>query len=577
MASDDSPFIPDRGATTSWCQWGLRWFWLALLPIVLGASRSVGIAPALVLAVFALAQVLVSAGLLRGSSVVTRPQFGQVLDAVAGLALVLAGGGSTLTWLGLLVAAASAGCAAGASGALRSSGAVMVVGGAALGLGQGSLAVGLTRAGLHGLLLLPAGTLLGAVASRLAHEAKNFARASDTEVQALADGRSALVFEENERPVDLLRALRARAIDALKTNGVPAGGLDALLLGKDQDGWFLADTEQESHSERVGLAPTGLIGAALDSGAVQTSAAPGRDLGLQQIPETQGWSSAACLPLDDGEEQVGALLLGHEEPMIFQREQRRLLDAVGREGQLAARYARLYHKLQSERDRMTEMQEEARKKLARDLHDGPTQTIAAIAMRTNFARREMDRDLEGAQEELRKVEEMARQTTKEIRHMLFTLRPLILESQGLAVALHQFAQKVRDTHGQEVWVDAEPDDAGRLNGEQQGLLFYIAEEAVTNACKHAAAENVWIRLLDNSEVITLEVEDDGVGFNVGAVDAHYEQRGSLGMVTMRERAELLDADFQIHSEEGQGTLIRVSLAPRPTELETEAEETADAL
>lgn len=238
-----------------------------------------------------------------------------------------------------------------------------------------------------------------------------------------------------------------------------------------------------------------------------------------------------------------------------------MLEAVGREARLAARYARLYRDLQDERDRMTEMQEEARKKLARDLHDGPTQTIAAIAMRTNFARRELDRDLQGAQEELRKVEEMARQTTKEIRHMLFTLRPLILESRGLAVALHQFAQKVHDTHGQQIWVEADPGDGERLSGEQQGILFYIVEEAVTNAWKHAAAENVWVRLFEEDDRLTLEVEDDGVGFNVGAVDAHYEQRGSLGMVTMRERAELLEADFKIRSEESQGTLIRVAVAP----------------
>ncbi|MDX1599912.1 MAG: sensor histidine kinase [Anaerolineales bacterium] len=574
MAPEDSHLISDRDATTAWCQWGLRWFWLALLPIVLGTGRSLGIAPALVLAALAVAQILVSAGLLRGISFVARPDLGQVLDALAGLALVLAGEGTTLAWLGLLVAAASAGCRGGAGAALRFSGAVMVLGGAVLGLEQGSLAVGLTQAGLHGLLLIPTGTVLGSVALRLAQEAKSFTPGLNTDVQTLGGGHPALMFEEIEHPTDLLRALRARAVDALTSNGVPDRGLDARLLVQDHDGWFFAGDKEGYLSEKVDVVSEGLI-RALESGAVQTSSSSDSHSGLQGFAESQGWSSAACLPLDDGEEQIGALLLGHEEPGMFGQERRRLLGALGREGQLAARYARLYHELQTERDRMTEMQEEARKKLARDLHDGPTQTIAAIAMRTNFARREMDRDLEGAQEELRKVEEMARQTTKEIRHMLFTLRPLILESQGLAVALHQFAQKVRDTHDQEVWVEAEPEDAGRLSGEEQGLLFYIAEEAVTNACKHAAAENVWIRLLAEGDAMTLEVEDDGVGFNVGAVDAHYEQRGSLGMVTMRERAELLDADFEIHSEEGQGTLIRVSLKPGDDGKSPEAKSTAD--
>jgi signal transduction histidine kinase len=90
---------------------------------------------------------------------------------------------------------------------------------------------------------------------------------------------------------------------------------------------------------------------------------------------------------------------------------------------------------------MMDIQEEARKKIARDLHDGPTQSIAAIAMRVNFARRLMERDFKAASEELYKIEELARRTTKEIRHMLFTLRPLVLESQGLVATSSRWLRK----------------------------------------------------------------------------------------------------------------------------------------
>lgn len=236
------------------------------------------------------------------------------------------------------------------------------------------------------------------------------------------------------------------------------------------------------------------------------------------------------------------------------------LEAIAREAVIALHNAQLYRDLSREKEQLDEIQEEARRKLARDLHDGPTQTIAAIAMRTNFAKRQVDKDPQSAQIELDKVENMARRTTKEIRHLLFTLRPLILESQGLAAALVELADKARDTHGLKVLVEVEPGVSGMINPDKQGALFYIAEEAVNNARKHAAAENVWIRLYLADEEVVLEVEDDGVGFNVGAVDATYAQRGSLGMVTMRERAELVEGVFRLQSSEGDGTRIEIRVS-----------------
>jgi signal transduction histidine kinase len=92
---------------------------------------------------------------------------------------------------------------------------------------------------------------------------------------------------------------------------------------------------------------------------------------------------------------------------------------------------------------------------------------------------------------------------------------------------------------------------------KQAVLFYIAEEAVNNARKHAEAENIWLRIRSQEGLFLLEVEDDGVGFNVGSVDSDYEQRGSLGMVNMRERAELVNGELRVDSAEGKGTRIRV--------------------
>jgi signal transduction histidine kinase len=142
--------------------------------------------------------------------------------------------------------------------------------------------------------------------------------------------------------------------------------------------------------------------------------------------------------------------------------------------------------------------------------------------------------------------------------MLFTLRPLVLESQGLLAALQAMAEKMRDTYEQNVIVEADIRLIPELEMSKQTIIFYIAEEAVNNARKHAQAAHIWIRLKDiGSQIALLEVQDDGVGFNLGAVDATYDHRGSLGMINMRERAELINGVLKIESAEGKGTSIRV--------------------
>ena len=179
-------------------------------------------------------------------------------------------------------------------------------------------------------------------------------------------------------------------------------------------------------------------------------------------------------------------------------------------------------------------------------------------MRVNFARRLIERDANAAAEELNKIEDLARRTTKEIRHMLFTLRPLVLESQGLTAAFISMADKMKETYSQNVQVEVDPDLLPELELGKQGVIFYIAEEAVTNARKHATAETIRIRLKSiQPDLALLEIEDNGDGFDVGAVDASYEHRGSLGIVNMRERTELLNGIMKIESKKGQGTKIRV--------------------
>jgi signal transduction histidine kinase len=264
------------------------------------------------------------------------------------------------------------------------------------------------------------------------------------------------------------------------------------------------------------------------------------------------------LPLRTGLDVYGVLLFAHQDPAFFTPSNREILDLLARQALIAIQNARLYSDLEKEKERMMEIQEEARKKLARDLHDGPTQSVAAIAMRVNFTRRLMERDGKSAADELVKIEELARRTTKEIRHMLFTLRPLVLESEGLKAALDVMADKMRETYEQNVIIEVDPRVIPELEIGKQTIVFYIAEEAVNNARKHAQAAHIWVRVrLIQPDVALLEIKDDGVGFSLGAVDASYDRRGSLGMVNMRERTELVNGVLRIESAEGKGTRVQV--------------------
>jgi signal transduction histidine kinase len=304
----------------------------------------------------------------------------------------------------------------------------------------------------------------------------------------------------------------------------------------------------------------GLLKKVLDDGESVFTQDIGYDPELGRIVALRSCSSAYCFSLRSGFNVYGAMLFAHPDPNYFTQERRGLLDIIGRQAVIAVQNASLYQDLVEEKERMVDVQEETRKKLARDLHDGPTQSVAAMAMRINLVRRMMVKNPKDAADELQKIEELALRTTKEIRHMLFTLRPLILESQGLNAALQAMAEKMRETFTQNVVINVDESVLENMEMGKQGVIFYIIEEAVNNARKHASAAHVWVRLRPfEKEIALLEIEDDGIGFDVAAVHKSYDKRGSLGMVNLRERTELVTGLLNIDSAPGKGTRIQVYL------------------
>jgi signal transduction histidine kinase len=351
----------------------------------------------------------------------------------------------------------------------------------------------------------------------------------------------------------------------LATPHIPAESLVSAVL-------LFAESEYEHPTLTIGSArhftqsdlrvvlqgTSGLIGEVITEGVPKSQTDLPNDPDLSRIIALRTCSVAYCLPLRAGLETYGVLLFAHPDPAFFTESKCELLDIISHQSVIAIQNARLYSEIQKEKERMIDIQEQEHKKLARDLHDGPTQSIAAIAMRLNFARRLLERDPKATADELLKIEELARRTTKEIRHMLFTLRPLELESQGLIGALKAMAEKTHETYDQNVIVEAEESVIAQLEMSRQTIIFYIAEEAINNACKYAQANHIWVRMKElNNELVMLEVQDDGVGFDKSVVASASEQRGSLGMKNMNERTEMVNGIFRMESIVGKGTTIRV--------------------
>ena len=120
------------------------------------------------------------------------------------------------------------------------------------------------------------------------------------------------------------------------------------------------------------------------------------------------------------------------------------------------------------------------------------------------------------------------------------------------------ADKMKETYAQNVIIAVEENILQDFEVGKQGVVFFIVEEAVNNARKHARAEHIWVNLRAfQKEMALLEIRDDGVGFDVASVNRTYDQRGSLGMVNLRERTELVNGVLNIQSALGKGTQVQV--------------------
>jgi signal transduction histidine kinase len=316
----------------------------------------------------------------------------------------------------------------------------------------------------------------------------------------------------------------------------------------------------------------GIIADAINEGMPVVVNGGERDPELGKLKAFAGIKTTACIPLRANLETYGVLVFASTAEQAIHEDHIDTLAAIGVQVTIALQNAVLYGNLRDEKERIIRIEENGRKALVRDLHDIPTQTISTVAMRVSTLPMILQQDPQRFRSEVEMIHGMAVRATEEIRHVMFTLRPLSLETQGLGAALDQLSQKMQTTYGQAVQVKIDLRIEQVLNQEAQGTLFYLIEEAANNARKYASAPLIQVQGIIQDDSVIVRIRDNGKGFDTDLVSENYEGRGSFGMVNMRERAELINGTFELQSAPNKGTLITVRVpieADRLPALQTE--------
>jgi PAS domain S-box-containing protein len=249
-------------------------------------------------------------------------------------------------------------------------------------------------------------------------------------------------------------------------------------------------------------------------------------------------------PIQVHDEIIGVINLFSQRIGFFNASHADRLSAFAELAAIAIQNARLYQQSQE----LAALEE--RQRLARELHDSVSQSLFTCRTMTETALRRWEKDPERAYDLVQDVHQLVVTALSEMRILLLELRPSALTQVGLKQLFEQYLQPIQDRRQFELKIQI--DDISPLPPDVQIVLYRITQEALNNINKHAQAKHVEVRVNGNTDRTTLEIHDDGSGFDMTEVTGT-----SLGLNVMRERADEIGAELHIQSERGKGTHIIV--------------------
>ncbi|AMW98124.1 sensor histidine kinase [Rummeliibacillus stabekisii] len=201
--------------------------------------------------------------------------------------------------------------------------------------------------------------------------------------------------------------------------------------------------------------------------------------------------------------------------------------------------------------KIIEATEEERKRISREIHDGPAQMLANVLLRTDIINRTyQERGIEKALLEIVELKGLVRDALHEVRRIIYDLRPMALDDLGIVPTLKKYLSSVEEYHqGTKVYFQSIGEQT-RLDSKYEVAIFRLVQECVNNAIQHGKSQQVWVKLESCKDFINISIKDDGIGFNPQTT-----KQNSFGLIGMKERVDLLGGEMNLNSVEKQGTRI----------------------
>lgn len=218
-------------------------------------------------------------------------------------------------------------------------------------------------------------------------------------------------------------------------------------------------------------------------------------------------------------------------------------------------YLKTAHEKQKIGLKIIEAQEQERKRISREIHDGPAQSLANVLVRSeivelSFKEGKMNETLD----EMRSFRKSIQQSLKEVRRIIYDLRPMALDDLGLFPTIKKHISSVSEFNDIDIQLTLHGEER-RLHSNYEVALFRLIQEALQNAVKHAKASLIRVILEIHEQTISLLIRDDGIGFDPELKN----KKDSYGIIGMRERVELLEGEMKIRSEINEGTTVKITL------------------
>ena len=247
----------------------------------------------------------------------------------------------------------------------------------------------------------------------------------------------------------------------------------------------------------------------------------------------------------------------------LEQQSQRMLRIIDSAGQIAPADVATRHGLAAQASgsdivRVIEAQESERQRLARQIHDGPAQSLTNLILQAEICERLFDSDPVQARVELGNLKNSVNTTFQKIRDFILTLRPMMLDDLGLTPTLKQYIQDFEEKTKLSTNLTMMGRET-RLPSYSEVSIFRMVQELLNNVQKHAHANHIQVVLDFQDEMVVASVEDDGSGFDVEEIQKAIQQRKGLGLHTIEERAEMLGGQVQIDSHIGRGTKVRIEI------------------